>query len=108
MSLTEHDKKILREAYNIIRDKKRWTQGAFAKNEAGFAVGISIYNAHAFCLVGAIMRVTGLYSFYGSSLAKRLTNAIVPKSYTGCQLGEYNDLVMHATLMRRIRQALKD
>ncbi len=108
MGLTDQDKKTLRDAYNIIRDKERWTQKAFARTEQGSCIDVLSPYARSFCLVGAITRITGSSLFYGSLLSKRLTNAIVPKRYIGCQLVEYNDSVKHETLMRRIRQALKE
>lgn len=48
--------KILREARNIIADKKNWTKGAFARDANGRKVPETSSYATCFCSIGAVRK----------------------------------------------------
>lgn len=50
---------ILDAAADLIEPPGTWVQGAFATNKEGLLVFVSSKEAHAFCMVGALQKITG-------------------------------------------------
>jgi len=55
--MTKSTLDVLTEAYHLLDDKKRWTQGALARDFFGEAVSEQAATAVAFCAAGAVYRV---------------------------------------------------
>lgn len=52
-------KQILIAARELISEEEHWTQGVFARSDAGAATPVHNDNAVCFCAVGALDRVSG-------------------------------------------------
>lgn len=50
---------VIREARELITPREKWTQGVLARHENGNAIGPMEDNAHCYCAVGAVARVSG-------------------------------------------------
>lgn len=55
---TPTTKSVIRKAYRLLTDPARWTRGAFARNEYGYATLWENPKATCFCTEGAIRRVS--------------------------------------------------
>jgi hypothetical protein len=57
--MSKSAKQILEEAHAIVKDPKRWTQGALAEDSDGDLVSALSPEAVRFCALGAIQRAAG-------------------------------------------------
>lgn len=83
-----------------ISSRKRWCQGALAKNKYGLRVSPDSTDAVSWCLVGALQTVS-LSAHVGEVLMSGL-----PKSYYGT-LSHYNDTHTHAEVLQVVDRAIE-
>lgn len=97
---------ILTEAQDLIRDKTRWTRGAYARDDHGEVVGAMNPRAVCWCFTGAIIKCGGGERF-GGGLADTLLQLFVGESagpiHTNDDKG--HDAVM--ALFDRLREKAK-
>jgi hypothetical protein len=66
---------ILTNAQELISDKKRWTQGAYARDANGGKVGALNPNAVCWCWTGAVIKCGGGQTF-GAGLSGELLDLL--------------------------------
>ena len=101
MSYVNRDNvKVLKDARDLISDRRRWTQGQYAVSRDGKSVFISPANkdAYAFCSIGACLRVGGYVPSYLEHAAKN-------RGYF--QLWEANDSMKHAEVLEMFDEAIR-
>jgi len=98
-------KQILEDAYHLLDDKKRCTQGRLAKSLLGVPVGAKDSRAVCWCAVGAVSNASKADSEFYSSFRKL---------DTACndlyQAGPFtvNDELGYRAIRRAFRKAIKD
>jgi hypothetical protein len=93
--MTLHE--TLKAMRELIGDEKRWTQGEFARNDAGEVISINDPTATCFCLLGAFRRVGGW-----DQDARVLRVAMNVE-----HVGYFNDSHTHAEVIAKLDEAIE-
>jgi len=95
-------KQILQEAYDLIGDKKRWTQNAYAKDEYGTTVDARSEQAVCWCAGGAITKAG---DDFGNKAFYFLQGFCSDRYNMG--IAYVNDQLGYAAIRRMFRKAIK-
>jgi len=94
-------KEVLQAAYDLIGDKKRWTQGENARDKDGCEVSERSLSAVSWCAIGAVYHVGGDYGDY------RCLSRQCVKRYERDAI-DVNDEIGYAAIRRMLRKAIKE
>ena len=97
-------KQALTEARKLIKNKKNWTKGAFARDALDQPVSPFSPNAVCFCGVGALYRVTGCSTFAAPPGYHEICRAARRTNFAG-----FNDANKrtHAEVLAAFARAIK-
>jgi len=96
---------ILREMRALLAAPERWTQGWFAHDSAGITCGSLSHGAAAWCLVGAMVKVTG-----ANSDAENRVEALLRPHINNLPLDLWNDYSgrTHADVLNLLDECIRE
>lgn len=114
---------VLENSYNTIKNKKNWTQGAWARTRGGRGCDVYSNSAQQFCAVGAIEHFSyralagaepkavsaAIADFVGRVAIEEVEKALSRVSHRGVDLIMANDLsskYSHKRVLRGFRNAI--
>lgn len=94
---------ILNDAYELIKDEERWTQGWYARGMHGAKVDSCSSDARKWCLAGALTKMASKFN----KLYALWYVAEPFKLLTGKTLSQFNDFHNHKEVIAALQKLIK-